>query len=517
MADNFPTRDKLVNRLRADEKALLPTSDPYNPVSILNAIAVALANRARELYDSMTTIIINTFARTATGQALIDQAADWGLFLKQSSKATGTCIFTGVAGTIIPADSEIQSSTGKSYKTNISKTISDNIISIPATGLVSSGTLATATFEDSHGLGTGMIVVIAGAIETEYNDTVTITVISDTSFEYTLASSTTSPATGSPTVTYTGVPVNVESIDTGVNTNVLGGSTLSTSQTIPNVDSIVYTQFSGIDGGSNTETKESLQTRLVLKKANPSTPFNDVNIELKAREITGTTRVWVIGADEANTNQTPVSIVGEGSGFSVVTFTTVHDLFTGMHVSISGVDQEEFNGTYEIIVMDDLRIAYFIDGLSGSATGGFNAQYSNVQPGQVRILFVRDGDLTITPSSQEIQMVKDSILTIKPAHTSDDDVIVQGPTIKKIDFNFTTLNPDTTGMRSSISQNLTDLFFQSSPGDTITKDAYRNAIQNSFDIETSQSIIEFDLSTPTANILTNYNEIPELGNITYSQ
>jgi hypothetical protein len=68
------------------------------------------------------------------------------------------------------------------------------------TSLTSVSTTATATTYGKHGLEDGQIVAIAGATQTEYNGSVTITVASTTSFSYTFAGSATSPATG--TITY---------------------------------------------------------------------------------------------------------------------------------------------------------------------------------------------------------------------------------------------------------------------------------------------------------------------------
>lgn len=67
--------------------------------------------------------------------------------------------------------------------------------------LTSSGTTATCTTATAHGLSNNEFVVIAGAVETAYNGTFKVTVTSTTQFTYTLASTTTSPATGTITAT----------------------------------------------------------------------------------------------------------------------------------------------------------------------------------------------------------------------------------------------------------------------------------------------------------------------------
>lgn len=72
---------------------------------------------------------------------------------------------------------------------------------ISVSTLTSSGTTATCTTATAHGLSNNEFVVIAGAVETAYNGTFKVTVTSTTQFTYTLASTTTSPATGTITAT----------------------------------------------------------------------------------------------------------------------------------------------------------------------------------------------------------------------------------------------------------------------------------------------------------------------------
>lgn len=67
--------------------------------------------------------------------------------------------------------------------------------------LTSSSTTATCTTSTNHGLDTGDYVVMAGAVETEYNGTFRIVVTGLTTFNYTLTTTTTTPATGTITAT----------------------------------------------------------------------------------------------------------------------------------------------------------------------------------------------------------------------------------------------------------------------------------------------------------------------------
>lgn len=61
---------------------------------------------------------------------------------------------------------------------------------------VSSGTTATATVAATHGLSTGDVVDISGAVESAYNGTFTVTVTNSTVFTYTMGSDPADTATG---------------------------------------------------------------------------------------------------------------------------------------------------------------------------------------------------------------------------------------------------------------------------------------------------------------------------------
>jgi hypothetical protein len=78
--------------------------------------------------------------------------------------------------------------------------------------ITSASTTATVTTSSAHGLANDNRVVISGAVEAPYNGTFKITVTGATTFTYTMASSTTSPATGTPVYTVLGIA--------GVNSNL---------------------------------------------------------------------------------------------------------------------------------------------------------------------------------------------------------------------------------------------------------------------------------------------------------
>ena len=136
--------------------------------------------------------------------------------------------------------------------------------------------------------------------------------------------------------------------------------------------------------------------------------------------------------------------------------------------------------------------------------------------GQVTIYFMRDNDDDPIPSGSEVTTTKDQILTIKPANTSDDDVIVLAPIASVTNFIFTVLAPNTPQMQSAITANLQQFFAEETGVSVgIDQDAYRAAIQNTIDIETGARVENFVLSTPVGDISISTGEIGTLGTVTY--
>lgn len=68
------------------------------------------------------------------------------------------------------------------------------------TSITRSGSTATVTTSIAHGYSTGTVVVLAGALQSEYNGVFSITVTSTTEFTVTVAGTPVTPATGTITV-----------------------------------------------------------------------------------------------------------------------------------------------------------------------------------------------------------------------------------------------------------------------------------------------------------------------------
>ncbi len=145
--------------------------------------------------------------------------------------------------------------------------------------------------------------------------------------------------------------------------------------------------------------------------------------------------------------------------------------------------------------------------------GGTNG----VLEGQVKIAFLRDGDANPIPSASEVSRVKALLVAeIMPAHTAEEDLIVEAPVRKNVDFHIASLSPDTPSMRAAIMASLEQLFAEGVMfATTISEDDYRCAIRDTYDLETRTRLRSFSLSSPAGDITVAANEMPFLGIITW--
>ena len=90
------------------------------------------------------------------------------------------------------------------------------------------------------------------------------------------------------------------------------------------------------------------------------------------------------------------------------------------------------------------------------------------------------------------------------------------PVAVTVDFTFSDITPNTSGLRAAVNANIAQFFRENTTvGVDIDQDAYRAAIFNSVDQATGAIVKTFTLSSPTTDITIAPGEIGVLGNITY--
>ena len=136
--------------------------------------------------------------------------------------------------------------------------------------------------------------------------------------------------------------------------------------------------------------------------------------------------------------------------------------------------------------------------------------------GQVTVFFIRGNDEDIIPDFNEISKVKEVVQNLRTVKDDNDDVFVNAPTKKVVNFNFTSILPDTPTMKTAIQNSLKQFFEDEIElGKNLTALDYNNAIGNSFDMETGTKLKSYSLSNPTSDISVNFGELPVLGEVTF--
>lgn len=513
MTLNLPSnRKEVYNRIVSDVTAQLPDSGAFLPTSYLGSLIKGLAYRFYDNYQKILIMINQFFVNTATGVYLERWGNAYGITRTVATSATGNIVFSGTAATSISSGTSLQSASGITYTTQSSATISLNSVSVAS--MSRTGTLVTVNFSSAHNLASGITVTITGASPSDFNaSNVAITVTSATQFQFT-QSGTAGSASGTILAEWTTANVPVVASSQGQNTNVSAGGILTLGSPITGVNNNAFVDFGELSGGTDIEDDASYRSRILFRIQFPFSFFNTNALINQAKQVAGVTRVWIFSPSTTSASISISNLVRAGQ---IATATsTDHGLTDGSYVTVTGAVQSEYNVVEKrVIVIDANTFAYVVSGSPTSpATGTISAAYSYVEEGQVRIGFTRDDDASIIPSSTEVNTVKDKILEIKPAHMSQDDVIVFAPTAVPIAITFSSLSPNTTAMQTAINNSLIDFFKLSNNIGENVKLADLNGVISGT-IDSSGNVPIYTLSAPSADTTIGLNQIGTLGVVTY--
>lgn len=143
-----------------------------------------------------------------------------------------------------------------------------------------------------------------------------------------------------------------------------------------------------------------------------------------------------------------------------------------------------------------------------------SVQRATPAAGDVTVLFVRDGDQNIIPSSADVALVRGELLEILPATSEPDALIVSAPTPIDVDFTFTAVTPNTQAMTDAINAQLKAFFDDDVEiGTVITEDSYRSAIAQT--VAGDVPLQSFTLSAPSGNVAITSSQIGILGQVTF--
>ena len=515
MAVNAPdSASQVEDRIKADVQREAPDSNPYVSVHWLRSLIAGIARRIFDFYLDLN----RTEERLMPDTADDETALRWGgIYVGPSnpaSSSSGQLVATGTVGGSVTVGTTLTAE-GQEFTVMAGGSVSAQSLSV--TSITRSGTTATAVTALPHGLSSFVPVSITGAAPSEYNLTDTEVIVTGlNTFTYEVAGSPVTPATGTILAGFTAVNVDVESVDFGAETNLDADSPVRLQSPIVDVDDTLYVTFSAVGGGTNAESTADYKVRYLDKIRNPVAHFNESDIVVQAKKVSGVTRVFPKPAG-TEIGTVSVSSLTRNANVATAVTPTPHGLVDGQTTSVSGAAQPEYNIVQSRIIVEDVNTFSFnVFGSPATPATGTILAATDVPPGQVITYFMRDNDADPIPTTSEIQDVKDKLDEILPATTSTYDNIVLAPTSLSVAFTFTAVFPDTTTMRAAVEANL-DQFFDErvDVGVDISEDAYRAAIQNTVDPDTGDVVQSFTLSAPTGDITVAGGEIPVRGTVTW--
>lgn len=527
MSFNLPdSRKEVVTTMAADVKASLPTSNAFLRNSFIGSLIFAFGGRIFDVYLKLQFLLTQFFANTATGLFLERWGAIYGVTRKAATNAFGLVTFTGIDTTVIPANTQLVSQNAIDFETASDATISSSTTAIDFMNRV--GDTVTVQFNQDHCLATGTVIdSITGAVPADFNDTsITIVVTSLTEFQFT-KSGTSGTASTPGDAAWTIASVQINAIDAGSDGNLEGGSTTTLKTPIAGVNNNAFAEFEGIGNGQDVENDEDYRARLLQRIQEPVSFFNESAIIFQASATQGVRvdRVFVF-QPSTTTSSLAVSGITRNDDVATLTTTAPHGLVDGSFITVNGAAQSDYNVVEQrIIVINATQIAYQVDNTPTTpATGAITLSFSFVEEGQVRVYFTIESDepatdsligTDIIPSSQDVNLVKDNLLEIKPAHVAIDDLIVQAPVANQVDTTFLSLSPNTDEMKSAITSSITDFYRNEVVvGDDLLLVQLTSVINDV--VDSSGRSPTFTLSLPPGNTAIAPGEMAVKGLITYT-
>ena len=282
-----------VNLMVGKAYKALPGTDPTIKASIINASIVSNAAGMVSCQEGIKDAVNQSFPQTAD-EEFLELHGDINKIVRfPAQEAIGQGSAPGVLGTPVPINSPITFN-GNSYINTTASVVQGYSAGL---SLSFSSGLVTAVTDINHTLSTGLEVVISDAVQTDYNGTFTIIVLSDNSFTYELTAGVLNVDTGNYSSEY--ALLQIESVATGLNKNAGNGSLMTINVT--GLTGFVSVGYGGLVGGRDLEDFEAYRVRVMDSNSltpGIATPPTEV---LSAKSITGNTRVFIVTPNGAST------------------------------------------------------------------------------------------------------------------------------------------------------------------------------------------------------------------------
>jgi len=128
-----PTLSEIASRILNDFKNRIEGASTFLRRSVIKVMSIVYAGAVHLLYEYQQWMFKQFFASTAETTYLELMGSEYGIARTAGVKATGAGTSTGTNGLIVPADSELQSSSGNIYKIDTAATVSAGVIDLDIT------------------------------------------------------------------------------------------------------------------------------------------------------------------------------------------------------------------------------------------------------------------------------------------------------------------------------------------------------------------------------------------------
>lgn len=169
MAFARPTLAEIYGRITADMESRITSGQKIPRVSLLGVLAAVFSGAVWSVYGFLVWLGYQLFPETAEEEFLLNHAARFGLYKKAATYATGQVRFAGVSSTVIAAGTQVQTTGGVIYTTDVSVTINIGGTAVAAITCTIEGSIGNTTASTLSivaplvGVSTDAIVTIAPA------------------------------------------------------------------------------------------------------------------------------------------------------------------------------------------------------------------------------------------------------------------------------------------------------------------------------------------------------------------
>lgn len=287
-----PEIEEIIARCKTYVKSELKELNPTDQNNLIYSLIVALSNLSNDINKEIQLDILpNVFPQYCKNETSLSTFSEIkNVPRTPATSSSGVITIQGNILSIIPLGTVLIAN-NKQYKTQ--NTVEINNQSINLNSLSVNGTLVTAKTSSTHNFASNNIVTISGAKEEKLNGDFVISVNGLDSFTYNISETLTVKETDGLTASANIAVMNIKCLETGADTNLKNGDSLSLETPIEGVNSNAYVQYSGVSGGSDLQEFNDWKNNVVFRYQNPITYFNVNNIKKVALSVSGVTKVWV--------------------------------------------------------------------------------------------------------------------------------------------------------------------------------------------------------------------------------